>query len=75
MKWYYITAIHSCMDWSLCVICQEKRPSEPLRCPLDSLQHGTGFIAYETFLETVVQFREVNCLPVNLAFKEDDEKT
>lgn len=64
---------HSCMDWSLCIICQEKQPSEPLKCPLNSLQHGTGFNAYETFLETVVQFREANCLPVNLAFKEDQE--
>ena len=60
------------MDWSLCVICQEKRPSEPLRCPLNSLHDGTGLNAYETFLETVAQFREAVCLPVHLQFKKEE---
>ena len=56
------------MDWSTCIVCQ-KKTSEPLRCPLNV--HGADKSApavYGSFLEKVTQFRELNALPVPLAF-------
>ncbi|KAG0727322.1 hypothetical protein GWK47_034911 [Chionoecetes opilio] len=58
----------SVMDWSACAVCQ-KKTSEPLRCPLNA--HGADKSApavYGSFLEKVTQFRELNALPVPLAF-------
>lgn len=58
------------MDWSLCAICQKKSP-ESLKCPLDSLQEGTGLKAYENFLKNVAKFRECEDMPVQLKFASD----
>ena len=57
-------------DWKLCKICQEST-KEPLKCPLNS--HGTGdkSKAYENFLTSVSEFRELNKLPVAIVFGED----
>lgn len=55
------------MDWSLCAICQTKLP-EPCKCPLDSLQEGSGLEAYSSFFQNVLLFREHNAMPVELKF-------
>lgn len=55
------------MDWSLCVICQTKL-SEPCKCPLDSLQEGSGFEAYKSFLQNAAKFREHESMPIELKF-------
>lgn len=59
------------MNWELCLICQAENKPEPLKCPLDSLQDGAGKEAYQSFLNNVVEFRNLGTLPVELQLKED----
>lgn len=56
------------MDWNVCVICG-KGESE-MKCPADSLQ-ANGLDVYRTFLEDVEQFRDLNCMPVEVNFKNE----
>ena len=57
------------MDWKLCIICQEST-KELLKCPY---AHTTGdkSKAYENFLTSVSEFRELNKLPVAVVFEKD----
>jgi len=55
------------MDWSLCIICRTEL-SEPCKCPLDSLQEGSGLGLQVLFAENVSQFREHESMPVKLKF-------
>ena len=57
------------MDWKLCIICQEST-KELLKCPY---AHTTGdkSKAYENFLTSVSEFRELNKLPVTVVFGKD----
>ena len=57
------------MDWKLCIICQEST-KELLKCPY---AHTTGdkSKAYENFLTSVNEFRELNKLPVAVMFGKD----
>ena len=59
------------MNWEFCLICQAKEKPEPLKCPLDSLQDGADIDAYQSFLKNVVEFRQIDSLPVELKLKED----
>lgn len=59
------------MDWSLCAICQSTL-SEPIKCPLDSLQEGKGVESYKSFLKNVSQFREYNSMPVEVKFGSEE---
>lgn len=59
------------MDWSACIICQQKT-GECLRCPLNS---AVGSLekraeAYEIFLQNVSRLRALNCLPRPILFDE-----
>ena len=62
-----VSVVSDDMNWSLCAICQEET-SDPVRCPLDSLQTRSGYAAYEAFLHNVKVFTELDCLPVALPF-------
>ena len=49
------------LNWKQCIICQTDT-SEPLKCPLDSLNTTRKTDAYSSFLENVQQFRDFNAL-------------
>ena len=56
------------VDWSKCIICQ-RNTVEKLKCPLN----GPGGAeqarkAYDSFLENVLQFQEIECLPVAIGY-------
>ena len=57
------------MDWSACVICQQKT-SEDLKCPLDGPGTGDKTAPYKTFLTNVCAFRKIDRLPQKLCFDE-----
>ena len=60
------------IDWDRCIICQ-KITKETLKCPLQS--PGTSrdkTKAYETFLDNVTQFRELNLLPTEVFFERNE---
>lgn len=57
------------MDWRVCVICQ-KETSECLKCPLNAVGRDDNSQPYENFLQSVKEFRKMNCLPVTLYFDE-----
>ena len=52
------------VNWEICVICQSVS-SETTRCPQDSKATTT---AYETFLNNVEQFREIEALPMPVTY-------
>ena len=52
----------SAIDWNLYVICQ-KTSSEDWRCPLRNCSD-----VYSAFLSNVEEFRELDCLPINVNF-------
>ena len=54
------------MDWTLCVICQQTT-SEHVKCPLNAPGSGDKSILYESFLNRINAFRELNQLPAPLA--------
>ena len=55
------------IDWSKCIICQEKT-SESLKCPLDSCgKDGDKF--YSSFLENLEKFRRISALPTKIFFE------
>ena len=58
------------LNWKQCIICQTDT-SEPLKCPLDSLNTTRKTDAYSSFLENVQQFRDLNALPITLYFDSD----
>lgn len=59
------------MDWSLCLICQEKT-TEPLKCPLNVRGSRDKAGAYRHFLNTVNAFSgRLGALPVVLNFGEE----
>ena len=53
------------MDWSLCILCQQQ-VSESLKCPLNAPGKGDRSIPYQTFLDSVETFKELNFLPLPL---------
>ena len=58
------------MDWSACVICQQKT-SENLKCP--GLGTGDKTAPCKTFLTDFCAFRKIDRLPQKLCFDEDFE--
>ena len=54
------------MDWSLCILCQDPEESEPLKCPLNAPGKGDKSIPYQTFLDRVRCFKELDVLPLPL---------
>ena len=61
------------IDWSLCIICQEKN-SETLKCPLDNpaqKRNKSELEAYEAFLKNVEKFRAIGALPLIVTFGND----
>jgi hypothetical protein len=57
--------VTSVMDCEQCLICQ-KNKQESLKCPLDSLQEGIGREIYQSFLNNVAEFRQLDALPTEL---------
>lgn len=53
------------MNWQLSLVCQEQQ-TEPLRCPLDSLQDGAARNIYQRSLDNVREFRQLEALPVKV---------
>ena len=52
------------VDWSKCIICQGNTV-EKLKCPLNGPAGSEQTKkAYNSFLENVLQFQEIECLPV-----------
>ena len=56
------------MDWSLCVLCQQQQVSEALKCPLNAPGKGDKSIPYQTFLDRVKDFKELEILPLLLTY-------
>ena len=61
------------MDWTLCIICQQKTP-EALKCPLNAWGRGDKSKVYASFLTNVSEFKQLNKLPMLLNFEEDMEE-
>lgn len=61
------------LDFSRCIICQEKT-AEELRCPLlnPSVGGDKKSAAYQSFLTNVEKFREIDLLPTELKFGSDE---
>lgn len=59
------------LNWNRCAICQ-KDTSEPLKCPLQSLDPSDKTGVYALFLDNVEQFRAIDALPVELMFGSDE---
>ena len=55
------------MDWDICLICREET-GENLRCPLDRKNCDARNV-YQTFLQNVEEFRNLEALPVDLSFE------
>ena len=54
------------MDWNICLICR-KDTGENLRCPLDRRNCDSRNV-FQTFLQNVEEFRNLEALPVDLSF-------
>ena len=54
------------MDWNICLICREDT-GENLRCPLDHRNCEVRNV-YQTFLQNLEEFRNLEALPVDLNF-------
>ena len=57
------------MDWEKCIICGLK--DGDLKCPAER-SDGEGRASYDDFLQNVEGFRELQALPVELAFSRCD---
>lgn len=64
------------MDWSLCVVCQQQI-SEALKYPLNAPGKGDKSVPYQTFLDRVANFKELEIfhfplthLPENVTVKD-----
>ena len=55
------------MDWKLCVICQ-KKSREALKRPRNMPGSGTNSQPYQSFMDNVGIFRQLDRLPVSLKF-------
>ena len=55
----------------MCIICGNNSKSEPLKCPVDSLQKDSGLEVFTAFLDNVHKFKELDALPVNVNFSKE----
>ena len=59
-------------EWSLCVICQDKRSMDNLVCPGQSKRKDVG-IGYKSLAENLIKFDELNLLPKTLQLNRIDK--
>ncbi len=57
------------MDWKCCVVCGG---GGDLKCPAASFQ-GNGQEIYASFLEAVKEFKDLQCLPAEVKFSDDED--
>ena len=56
-------------DWNSCLICGDL--SGDLKCPADSFQNN-GSEVYQSFLDSVRGFREINAMPTSVKLIDSD---
>ena len=60
------------LDWNKCVICQQEKPSEPLKCPMQGPASSCEKRdVYSSFIANVVEFRDLTALPTSIYFRDN----
>ncbi len=53
------------IDWTICVLCQEKKSGEALVCPGKTTRQDTG-AGYMSLAQNIKQFDSLGCMPIEL---------